>query len=258
MIRRINFTDRIKITKEKVTISLHSKGDLKWFDASIDIDDLGFPDDASVFVEARYKGLRQRFSYGTVGNITPPSDTVITDIPNTEFFYFDVYITGKRGRILGIAKSITLGTETTNIDRLPLLPVNFIDMGNEFWRVGFDSTDDGRPIIEINKSIPEISAIAHSDVMFKCLVYSAAVRIILREYLRFVNSDQENEEDSWLKQWNEFISKTLNIKYRPHANTDTDFLSEDQEQWITMCVDEFCRIYNLKEKFIMSSKTAIA
>lgn len=258
MIRRINFTDRVKINKDKVTISLHSKDELKWFDAVIEIEDLGFPKDASVIVEARYKGLKQRFSFGTVGKMSPPASTVISDIPNTEYFYFDVVVVGKKGKILGVSKNITLGTETKSIGRTSLLPVNIIEMGNEIWRLGFDSTDDGRPIIEINKSIPEISTIAKTDMMFMSLVYSSSVRQILDRYLRLVNTDQEYDEETWLTQWNKFVSNTLNIKYRPHSTGDSEFLSDEQEQWISTCVDEFCRIYNLKEKFAMSSKTVTA
>jgi hypothetical protein len=256
MLANINFTDRQKIEKERVEFSIRTSGERRWFTANFEIEDFGFPDNASVFVEVGYRGLKQVYDFNVVGNITPPASTEITDISNTEWFTFDLYVVDKsNGMILGKSEKIMVGTENTPTDRLPILAVNFVEMGNEFWRVVFDASDDGRPIVELNKELPNITSIAQGNIFFKCFVYTAAVRIILREYLRHTSFEEDADEWSWTNQWSDFLSKTLNIKNRPQPNDDTSFLSDEQEAWITECVDEFGKKYSLVEQFIKSQTT---
>lgn len=253
MIININFTGKQKIEKERVEISIRTSGDRKWFSANLDIGDFGFPDDALVLIEAGYQGLKQVFDFNVVGNICQPENTEITDISNTEWFHFDLFVLEKStGLILGRSERIMVGSENVPTDRLPILAVNFVEMENEFWRVNFNSSDDGRPIIEINKTLSNITSMAQSSIAFKCLVYTAAVRIILREYIRQISIEDEEDEWSWTKQWSDFISKTLNIKNRPEPNDDPGILNDEQENWITDCVNEFSKKFSLVEQFNQS------
>jgi len=73
--------------------------------------------------------------------------------------------------LLGKAKGIAVSTDGVPNDRIPLLPVNPADLKNQFWKLSFDSSDDGRPVLEINRNIPDIFEMARNDIKFISLVY---------------------------------------------------------------------------------------
>ena len=74
MLRTINYTGRSKITRDEVRITLTDEPGLEpSFDAEFEFLQR-FPDDSAIYVEAWYKETLQRFSFGTVGNVTRPAD----------------------------------------------------------------------------------------------------------------------------------------------------------------------------------------
>ena len=90
------------------------------------------------------------------------------------------------------------------------MPVDPTDLKNQFWKLSFDSGDDGRPVLEINKNIPEIFEIARNDVKFISLVYPAAFRGVLIKLLE--QNDFDAEEGTWINDWLKFITSVLGIK----------------------------------------------
>lgn len=251
MIRRFNYTGRVKILRSRVSISLHSDRNGKYFSARIDLNGLSFPSDAKIFIEPNFKGVYQRFYFGTISQFKAPDKTYLNELPETELAYFDISVvdeTGSIGLLLGTAKGIAISTNETPNDRIPLLPVNPADLGNQFWKISFDSGDDGRPVLEINKNIPEVFEMARNDIRFISLVYPAAFRQVLNKLLQ--QGDLDAEEDSWISQWLRFINQVLHVKSVPDLDNNSDEFTSEQEGWIDECVNEYCKKLQLFEKFV--------
>src|SRR4029079_6944677 len=109
--------------------------------------------------------------------------------------------------------------------RIPLLHVNPADLKHQFWRLTFDSGDDGRPVLEINRNIPEVFEMARNDIKFISLVYPAAFRGILVKLLE--QGDFDVEEESWVSQWIKFLNSVLGIKYLPDLDTENSGLTQE-------------------------------
>lgn len=249
MIRRFNYTGRVKIARSRADISLFKDGEGKYFKAKINLDGLNLPAEAKVYIEPNYKGVYQRFCFGTVAQITEPENTRLSELPETELAYFDISVvdeTGKVGLLLGKASGIAVSTNDMPNDRIPLLPVNPTDLGSQFWKLSFDSGDDGRPVLEINKNIPEVFEMARNDIKFISLVYPVAFRGILLKLIE--QGDFDSPDESWISQWTVFISNILGVKNLPDTDTENGFTPE-QESWVDDCVNEYCKKLKLFEKF---------
>ena len=250
MIRRFNYTGRVKIPRNRVDISLFKDREGKYFRAKINLDGLDLPQDAKIYIEANYKGVYQRFPFGTAAHLKEPENTRLNELPETELAYFDIAVvdeTGKVGLLLASAKGIAVSTDGVPNDRIPLLPVNPTDLKNQFWKLSFDSSDDGRPILEINKNIPDVFEKARNDINFISLVYPAAFRGVLLRLLE--QGDFDAEEGSWVSDWLKFITSVLGIKNLPETDTENGNITPEQEVWIDDCVNEYCKKLQLFEKF---------
>lgn len=250
MIRRFNYTDRIKIPRNRIDIALFKDNEGKYFRAKINLDGLNFPATAKVFIEPNYKGVYQRFDFGTVSNINEPTSTRLSELPETELAYFDISIVDeseKVGLLLGKARGIPVSTNELPNDRIPLLYVNPTDLKDQFWKLTFDSSDDDRPVLEINNRIPELYEKAKNDINFISLVYPIAFRQVITKIVE--NGEFEMEEEHWITQWMKFIDGVLGIKSLPDTENDSGILTSEQETWIDECVNEYCKKFHLFEKF---------
>jgi len=250
MIRRFNYTDRVKIPRSRVDIRLLKDNDGKYFKAKIDLEGLGLPPEAKLYIEPNYKGVYQRFDFGTVASFKEPTDTRLNELPETELAYFDVSVVDESatvGLLLGKARGIPVSTDGIPNDRIPLLYVNPADLKNQFWKLSFDSSDDGRPVLEINNRIPELYQKAKSDINFISLVYPVAFRGVLIKMIEEGSFDIDPEH--WIAQWIKFIDAVLGIKTLPSTYNDSESLTPEQEEWIDLCVNEYCKKLQLFEKY---------
>lgn len=250
MIRRFNYTGRTKIPRNRIDIALFKDNEGKYFKAKLNFEGLKLPEDAKVFIEPNYKGVYQRFEFGTVGDLREPTSTRLNELPDTELAFFDISIvdeTNKVGLLLGTAKGIPISTDGIPNDRLPLLFVNPTDLKEQFWKLSFDSTDDSRPILEINNRIPELSEMAKNDIKFISLVYPTAFRGVLSKIIEI--GDFDIDSDHWISHWLKFIDSVLGVKHLPEMDTEGNTLTTEQEEWIDQCVNEYCKRFQLFEKF---------
>jgi hypothetical protein len=211
---------------------------------------LNFPEEAKVFIEPNYKGVYQRFDFGSVARFKEPDSTRLNELPESELAYFDVSIvdeSNKVGLLLGKAKGIPISTDSIPNDRIPLLYVNPTDLKNQFWKLSFESSEDNRPILEINNRIPELYEKAKNDINFISLVYPIAFRGVLAKIIDEGSFDVE--EDHWIASWLKFIDRKLGIKYLPEINSEQDGLTSEQEEWIDECVNAYCKNFQLFDKY---------
>ncbi|MBK8608471.1 MAG: hypothetical protein IPL84_00540 [Chitinophagaceae bacterium] len=238
MIRKLNYTNRKKIPKENIQITLKEDGDKVYFNASLIKDDLNFPDDARVYFEPNYGPDFLRFDFGLFSKMEQPVDTDITELKKlSDKIFFRIKIvdeTNEEGLILGHAKIYNIGDDNDPKGKESILPVNAVKMDtNEIWRINFNA-QDGIPILEINNSIEGIREIAKSDAIFIGLVYPAAIRLIFKQ-IAFEIKEFEMDGDSWNSKWILFSKSVLGVSDIPR-NADND---EICEEWIDNVVKAF-------------------
>lgn len=260
MIRRFNYTGRRPLPSERVTITVED-GQPRTFSAQLNLDGLGLPPDASIYIEARSRGALNvmRFPFGTVANPKPPPDTSLHEVEG-ERVIFDIKVVDEQretGRILAVANDLARGGgDEEEMGSHPLLPVNPIDLGDEVWRLNFQ-TPDGRPYLDVNKNIEGIKGLVRSDKRLFSLVFPSIVRTVLRRVLIDHDfNDPDSEGDSageldwraqWLR-WGAFWHPDKKENPMGGAKDDYDAI----ENWIDEVASEFCRSHKVREHFLSS------
>src|SRR5687768_3983176 len=109
MIKRVNFTGRRRIPRDRVDIEVLD-GKPRTFDAALRLDDMGLPSAASVVLEATCAGssVIERFEFGSVGDIRPPADRKLKELESENVFFTLKVIDRSEqvGQLLGMAEHI--------------------------------------------------------------------------------------------------------------------------------------------------------
>ena len=132
-------------------------------------------------------------------------------------------------------------------NRIPLLPVNTLDLKHEIWKLSFDTGDEGRPVLELNNRVPDIQDKAKTDKHFIGLVYPMAFRQILDKIIQ--NGELETDDDTWIAQGLRFTKDFLGISHVPEILPDSVSLTPEQEEWVCDCVNAFSKKLQLFEKY---------
>lgn len=245
MKRSFNYTGRQRIERKHITAVLRKDSMPMDFDIAFDLGGYEFPPDAELIVEAYYRSSSSymRFSFGTVGAIQAPADRRLTEIDG-EVVFFRVKVidaTDGRKKILGLAEQIEPGdTELSSGQRVNLLPVNFLDLGDEVWNLRLDP----RPVLEVNGTIAGVRDLVHNGVFFGC-VYPEVIRKVLAGIQAKFGVDDDVDVD-WAAMWLRFARTFAEV---PEVKTD-DTIAE----WIESVVDAFARRHRLKDMFAAASE----
>jgi hypothetical protein len=248
MIKRVNFTGRRRITRDRIDIEVFD-GSPRTFDAAIRLDGMSLLPGAAVYLEAMCAGSNviERFPFGVVENIQPPKHRRLEQLEGENvFFTLKVVDTTQRfGRILGIAEHIrpARAGKQTAAGRRGILPIEPVDLNQELWRLEFRDHD---VYLLVNRSIPGLVDRARSDALFFSIVYPEVVRRVLCAALD-QDADVEEDDDRWPVLWRRFGMNLHPSKETPPAADDPD---EDKEEWVESVVQEFCEAHQLKEKYV--------
>lgn len=229
MLRKLNFTERVKIPRGSVRIALRRDGeDVLVFDPQVSFDGVAVTATARVFIEAYYRTSFMRFDCGSVEAFTPPADRRLTDIDGTGVVRFRVKIVDDH-RIMAVADDVVASIDRPETaGRVPLLPVNFTGtLGQQAWRVAFEPNG---PVLELNNRIDAIKEIAKHDAMFFALVYPAAVREVLAQILLVEQHDPHQDGDEWWSLWLRWAAR--------YASPLP--LADDAPFWIEEVISAFC------------------
>ena len=235
MLRKLNFTERVKIPRANVRVTLRrDDGGTLHFDPRLSFDGLDVVPAARVFIEAYYRTSFMRFDCGSVEAFAPPDDRRLTDIDRTSLVRFRVKIVDNRNnehRVIAVADDILVSEEMPHAaGRTPLLPVNFSDnLGQQAWRVVFESTG---PLLELNNRIENVKEIAKGDAAFFALVYPAAVRAVLTQILLVDERQAHEDEDEWWSLWLRWASR--------FSSTPLPGDRDEAAFWIDEVVSAFC------------------
>ena len=244
MKRRLNYTGRKRIKRKNISISfVKQNGRVVSFNLNkLDIDNLGLPGDAKVYVEAYYKTELKRFDFGTVSTISCPSSLSLADLAYPENLKFRILIVNpSNNKILAHATAITPEEQA---EKKSILPVEFIDLGNEIWQINYEG-EEGSPILSINKRIPNIENIAKQDPQFFIYVYPAVIREILTRMIFDYGVDSTDDPTTdWHRDWLQF---SISLGCPPPEILDPSNEAFDRDvalKWIDDVVTAFTDTYS--------------
>ena len=94
MIRRFNYTDRLRIRRSDVRIVLREEDGKLEFDADLRaLADYDLPPDSLVFIEAYRQTNWMRFPFGQLGAILPGANRVLSQFDSPDGIQFRVKVT---------------------------------------------------------------------------------------------------------------------------------------------------------------------
>jgi len=197
VIRRLNSTGRRTIARSHAAVSLRpaEDGAPSIFDLRLELDGYGFPSDARVRVEAWRSNAVQRWDYGAVDALIPPTaeERRMTEVPQSSQFKVLVVAGDGSGRLLGACPGIKPALPLRSL--LPVREADDEELGGEIWRVDFG--DDELPELLVNREISGVSEIVRANKDFRALVMPAVLRDILSRILIDERADPEDEESAW-------------------------------------------------------------
>ncbi len=255
MIRRFNYTGRKKIPRAQISITLYeAEGKKLAFDASVDFKGIILPQDGNIFIEAYRRAYLKRYECGSVRDPRFPKNEILEGLDSDSLVRFRLKVVDKKGRIVAIADKISphrLDKEEP-ANRLCLLHVDFLDLGQLIWRLDLDGD---WPILLLNKNVENIREIARSDLTFLALVYPEIVRQIL--YKTVVDEDhtdpETDGEEDWMSAWLRFALSLVGRKQLPPSG-ESEPVIQEKLKWIDEVVDAFCSNHQTLEKFSKSLK----
>ena len=244
-IRRLNWTERRRLSRDLVAIALQRAGDETSFDARFNFSGLDLPPDAEVSVEAYRQTSLMRFDFGSVGFVRKPASTVLTEFEPPEGLLFRVKVLGRdglAGRILAEADQLhAMSPDDKDSGREPLLVPQGEDLGGELWRL---TLGDGsqRPDLQMNNKMGDWRGLARSP-HFLWLVYPK----IMRDILWWALEDgvpADDDTDEWRNRWMKFALALPGM-----STLQADPTENDKEVWIEDAVQSFCRVHRFQERF---------
>ncbi|MCZ2103415.1 MAG: hypothetical protein LC137_03455 [Burkholderiales bacterium] len=241
---RINSTGRKRIHREHVRIRLNEAGASQppTFTADIQLPaDLRLDPSAKIYVEPYVKSSSMRFDFGTVGQITPPANCVLSDIDAGAAVLFRVKVvdeTEEIGRILASANGIRPENDADGDDRRPLLPVRSANLGEEIWRLDVDK--DAGPTLVVNSRVPDLIEALKRDVYLQGAIYPEVVWRLVREVF---GRDNDSEEDGhWVMDWKAWIASQLGREIAEYEVEDAEALE--------LLADEVAASFASKNRFV--------
>jgi len=246
MIRRFNYTNRIRIRRKDIRITVREEAGQIAFDADLAaLGEYTLPPDSRIYVEAYRQANWMRFGFGQVGAISPAKNRLLTQFDSAEGIKFRVKVTpnGDLHTLLAEADAIPLVLpENIDAEHTPLLPVKPQKLGDEIYRLDF-SGQDGRPLLLINSEAGNYTDIGKSPA-FVSLVYPAIFREILIRILLVDPHDDDTNPNDWKSQWVRFATLHPGLGDLPDTS-ETD----ERGQWIEKAVCAFSKQLQVRSKF---------
>lgn len=249
MIRKLNFTNRIRIKQEDIHLNLVERDDLLFLEA--DLSSLGkfeqyeLPPESAVFVEAYRHSTWMRFNFGCIKKIQPPQNCALGEFDSAEGIKFRVKVTSTQDdhRLLAEADSIRLenqeetGSEASSL--LNVVPKG--GMGDELYRVFFS---DGSPELWVNNNYVNYKVICKSPE-FLLIALPSIFREILTKIILIESWTDDDDETDWRSRWLKFAGTYSNGWEVPDPETEED----ECTRWINDVVAGFSKRQKLKHYF---------
>jgi len=244
MIRRYNYTGRRKLLSKKIRIAESIQNGNKSFELKGDLKEMGFPDDAKIYVEPYFKSSFIRYDFGSIARFQHPDNTNVSELPTTDLLHYRIKIvdtTNKLGLILGFADIQGELANNETGGRQAILPVDFVDLGKRIWTLDFRITG---PVLEINSLIDNIREKVKSDDIFFSLVYPEIIKRVALEVTR-TDGFYEDDLTGWQAEWMRFFTNVL-LQTQVLSSDASDDVVDD---WCNDIADAFARKYHVFQRY---------
>lgn len=244
MIRRLNYTGRIKIHRTDLKLATRESDGVLSFDAHLHLTDYELPAEALVFVEAYRQTTWMRFPFGTVANLQPPEKRALSEFDSADGILFRVKVTQAQDEhiLLAAADRIPLALPDEDAERESLLTFVPAELGDELWRVRLD----GEPEFLVNKSAADDPRQMALSPVFVSLVYPAVLRQVLTCVLIEHDHRDTDDDEDWRSKWLRFASMLPGVDPKPPEKDDG---TDAALRWVEDAVAGFAKKLALKEKF---------
>ena len=237
----LNFTDRQRITRDRVRLRILQSGSVLTLDVErLDLDGLKLPHDAQVIVEAYRQTARHRIMCGTVGDLRLPTSVILPEFNVPEGLLFRVKVVGVGGvdgKLLASGDRIPASSEDDDGNQMPILPFRpSQDLNNQLWRLDIEDA----PIVLINSEVGDWKGFA-MEPRFQALVFPEIARQIALWVL--LNKDDAEDKDSETSAWRRFLT---DLGYDPVAGPADD--AEEQRSWANDVAAAFARKHRFLER----------
>jgi hypothetical protein len=241
--RRINSTGRKRIMRERVDIRLAPGKPEESFTAAatLKLDDLGFPGEARVILEAYQRSAGMRIDCGTIANVSVPAVINLNEIDRDGSVLFRLKVveaSAANGKILGSADRIRPAGNDDAEGRRSIFPINECDLGAEVWRVDID---EAGPVLKLNYRIVGFKSRILENPLIQGIILPAAFRIVLERLADGETADEDDESD-WRNEWLRYLKERFGI------DDDLPTLKEDERaEWVADTIRQFCDAHGFVE-----------
>jgi hypothetical protein len=258
MSKPLFFTGRKEVARSDVRIRLlNISGRVTRFEARLDLTGYRFgEDDAQVFVESYHTTYLERFAVGTLAHVNSGA-TISEPMPGLEtgeiplFRVKVVSASGpRRGVLLGAIDALRPEAEDVSGaagSLLPLIPKSRDQMGNEFWKVHFNYSNEAQPELWINTDVQGLfQALQNQDPRITALILPEILRQVL---LRLVEDQTEwTEDNSTLGKWLTF-AKELYEEFEVWDEQDSEGSRRARREWVDNVVRAFAGTQRLVDLY---------
>jgi len=242
MKRTFNYTDRKRIERSDVRITLREERGGFVFDASLNLSRYQFPRKAAVYVEAYRDNQWKQFDFGAIEKIIPQQKRDLTEFQSSAGLLFRVRVVmvSDRYKLIGEADRLPFVKSGSEDDkrRHIIVPESSSSLGDLLWKLEMDGEI---PRLLVNsKALPTWESFATND-LFIALVYPEVLRQVLN---KIVNIDEfsEDDEDGWQSDWIKFAKTFDDPGELPKANSD------EMKDWIDSVIRNFAICNQIKAR----------
>jgi hypothetical protein len=255
MIRRFNYTGRVKIVRgdAQVTVNVPGQG-APTFTVDVGFADYRLPATAQVYIEAYRHTSLMRFDWGTVADCRGRNGSELTEFGTAEGVKFRVKVVepsgdpsnGRPAQLLAIADRLSPRRVVESVEQAEsLLPVDFADI-EEVWRLQFDQDDAEGPILQVNRRlVSDRQALVRSE-QFATLVLPQVFRQVLERAILVEDGAGTDDAEDWRMQWLAMAKRLPGVGPLPPSDDDH---RDDTEDWIDNCVGAFFRAFKCGQRF---------
>lgn len=248
MYRRFNYTKRREILRRHCQIDLHRVGDGRTcFTARLNLAEYEFDPTSNIRIDAWRSNAAQRWDFGTVGAIAPPSqaDRILRDVPATAQFKVSVVASDGSGLLYGVSPALKPKREEE--PKESLLPIELDDtLGNEVWRLDFGAGHE-TAALKLNSKIEGATEMAAGHQVFRPLVLPEVFRGVLNHALLIEEIDLDDDQESAWNDWIRLASHHLGDKPLPDMEHD---LGESRRASTAEWIDQAVAAFAAKHEFM--------
>lgn len=243
-VSHFNYTGRQRIRREHIKVAVDGQAPGAKLAASFGLDSYGFPESASVVLEAQAGWTLQRFDWGRIGLMAPPASLVLDEFDSLAGLLFRLKVVGKganEGIVLGEADKVRPSGTIEEASQRSFVIVRPGDLGQLPWRLDFD---ENQPLLVINRHLGD-----YHELLQRKEVSALLLPEVLRQVLTRAASSGSDPDDerSWQCQVIRFGEKLGGISL-PESDDDDDIA-----RWSRDVVEVFCR----RHRFAAALATAL-